>query len=199
MRNIEAMTKRTVFAVATIVVGMLVLLPIGNTAGASGRATKAAANANFIGKWVATTTSWVVTSEDLSTGTCKGTTTSIGYKLSGCRVTGDSYKFTISSGGTVVASESGTISGSTANGISSGPTGSFHYTAHRFLICVVPKLKGLTLAAAKKALHKNRCSVGLVQRAASRKVRAGRVFYSSPSAGTWKNDKAKVLLILSTG
>jgi uncharacterized delta-60 repeat protein len=49
--------------------------------------------------------------------------------------------------------------------------------------CVVPKLKGKTLRAAKRALTKAHCSVGKRTRAFSPKVGKGRVIASKPGAG----------------
>jgi PASTA domain len=192
----RAIPRRLAAAAITIAAGVIAVSPTVGTAGASGKAAQAAANANFIGKWTSTPTTWVITAENLSTGVCKGPPVG-SYKLSDCQVTGDSYKFQESYAG-VVYSYSGVISGNTSTGASIGPQGTLHYTTHRSVICVVPKLKGLTVAAAKKALHKNHCSIRVV-RSPSTRARAGRIFYSSPSAGQWANDKDKVLVDVSTG
>jgi eukaryotic-like serine/threonine-protein kinase len=65
--------------------------------------------------------------------------------------------------------------------------------------CVVPKLAGRTLAAAKAALKKAGCKTGKVTRARSRKVKRGRVISSKPKAGTSRPLGAAVALVVSRG
>jgi uncharacterized delta-60 repeat protein len=65
--------------------------------------------------------------------------------------------------------------------------------------CVVPKLKGKTLRAAKRALTKAHCSVGKRTRASSPKVGKGRVIASKPGAGRTLARGAKVGLQVSKG
>jgi len=65
--------------------------------------------------------------------------------------------------------------------------------------CIVPKLVGKTLAAAKAALKKANCTVGKVTRARSRKVKAGRVISSKPKAGVSKPAGTAVTLVVSRG
>jgi uncharacterized delta-60 repeat protein len=66
-------------------------------------------------------------------------------------------------------------------------------------LCVVPKLKGKTLRAAKRALTKAHCSVGKVTRVFSAKVKKGRVLSQKPKPGTKLNAGSKVRLTLSKG
>jgi hypothetical protein len=65
--------------------------------------------------------------------------------------------------------------------------------------CLVPKLKGKTLAAAKHALKKAACSVGKISKHKSSKVPKGTVISSSPKAGTKHKAGAKVALTVSRG
>jgi Tol biopolymer transport system component len=65
--------------------------------------------------------------------------------------------------------------------------------------CVVPKLAGKTLAAARTALRRANCKTGKVTRVKSQKVRRGRVISSRPKAGTTRPDGAAVALVVSRG
>jgi hypothetical protein len=65
--------------------------------------------------------------------------------------------------------------------------------------CVVPKLKGKTLKAAKRALRTHFCSLGKVKHAFSTRVRKGRVISQKPKPGKHLNHGAKVRLIISKG
>jgi hypothetical protein len=67
------------------------------------------------------------------------------------------------------------------------------------LSCKVPKLKGKTLAAAKKALKKAHCAPGKTSRKRSKTVRKGRVISTKPKAGKKLANGAKVKLTLSKG
>jgi serine/threonine-protein kinase len=66
-------------------------------------------------------------------------------------------------------------------------------------LCVVPKLKGKTLRAAKLALTKAKCSVGKVTKAFSATVRKGRVLSQTPKAGRKLAAGSKIGLKLSKG
>jgi uncharacterized delta-60 repeat protein len=66
-------------------------------------------------------------------------------------------------------------------------------------LCVVPKLKGKTLRAAKRALKRAHCSAGKVTRTFSAKVKKGRVISSKPRAGKKLAAGSKVRLTLSKG
>jgi hypothetical protein len=65
--------------------------------------------------------------------------------------------------------------------------------------CVVPKVTGKALGAAKHALGKAHCGVGKVRRAYSRRVAAGRVLSQSPHHGRRLVFGAKVSLVVSRG
>ena len=65
--------------------------------------------------------------------------------------------------------------------------------------CVVPKLKGKTLAASKRALRTAHCKLGKVTRRHSRSVRKGRVIAQRPKPGTRKEVGGAVAITLSRG
>jgi hypothetical protein len=65
--------------------------------------------------------------------------------------------------------------------------------------CVVPKLKGKTLSAAKRAIKAHACSVGKVKQAASRTVKKGHVISQKPKPGSRLKHGAKVNLVVSRG
>jgi hypothetical protein len=65
--------------------------------------------------------------------------------------------------------------------------------------CKVPRVRGLTLPKARKAISKANCAVGKLTKEHSRRVRKGRVISSSPSFGRIKPHGAKVALVLSRG
>jgi uncharacterized delta-60 repeat protein len=65
--------------------------------------------------------------------------------------------------------------------------------------CVVPKLKGKTLRAAKRSLTKAHCAVGKLTRSFSAKVKKGRVIASKPKPGKTLAQGAKVRLQVSKG
>lgn len=62
--------------------------------------------------------------------------------------------------------------------------------------CLVPRLKGLTPAAAKKKLRKARCGVGRIKHAKGKKRQRGRILSSSPKAGTKKAAGFRVGLVV---
>jgi len=64
--------------------------------------------------------------------------------------------------------------------------------------CVVPKVIGKELAAAKRAVRAAKCSVGKVKKAASRKPR-GKVISQTPKPGAKRAENAKVNLVVSKG
>jgi uncharacterized delta-60 repeat protein len=66
-------------------------------------------------------------------------------------------------------------------------------------LCVVPKLKGKTLRAAKKAIRRAHCSVGKVTREFSAKVKNGRVISQKPKPGKKLAAGSKVRLKVSKG
>ena len=65
-------------------------------------------------------------------------------------------------------------------------------------ICLVPKVKGKTLAAAKSALTQAHCKTGKVTKKFS-KVKKGHVISQSPKPGTNRAAGAKVNLVISKG
>jgi alpha-tubulin suppressor-like RCC1 family protein len=65
--------------------------------------------------------------------------------------------------------------------------------------CVVPKVKGKKLAAAKKAITKAHCSVGKITKAFSKKVKKGRVISQKPRPGTTLPAASLVALRVSKG
>ena len=65
--------------------------------------------------------------------------------------------------------------------------------------CVVPKLHGDSLKAAKRALRRAHCTLGKVTKKASRKVAKGHVISSRPPAGTRRKRSARIAIVLSRG
>lgn len=65
--------------------------------------------------------------------------------------------------------------------------------------CVVPKLKGLTLRKAKKALRKAHCKPGKVTHSASSKIKKGRVIRGGKHRGAVLPAGSKVKLVVSRG
>ena len=84
----------------------------------------------------------------------------------------------------------------------SSSTPVFDFATARYLgiaYCVVPKLKRATIRIARARLANNRCRLGKVRRAFSRKVRKGRVISQSPRPGRRLVDGAKVKVVVSRG
>jgi hypothetical protein len=65
--------------------------------------------------------------------------------------------------------------------------------------CVVPKVKGKSLSAAKQALKAHACSAGKIKHAFSSRVKTGRVISQSPQAGSHLKHNGKVSLTVSKG
>jgi subtilisin family serine protease len=65
--------------------------------------------------------------------------------------------------------------------------------------CSVPRLRGLTLVAAKRLLVKRGCALGRVSRVRSRRVRRGRVVAQKPAPGLRLARGARVRVVLSRG
>jgi PASTA domain len=65
--------------------------------------------------------------------------------------------------------------------------------------CLVPKVKGKTLAAARRAIVKDHCAVGKVSLARSAHVKKGHVISQSPSGGHTLRSESKVNLVVSKG
>ena len=139
------------------------------------------------------------------TGNGKGTVTSAPAGIS-CGGT-CSHAFTYGSSVTLKAKAS---SGSSFGGFTGACTGksTCSVTANqarsvtaKFTLknCVVPKVKGKSLKAAKKALKAHSCSAGKVGHAFSKKVKKGRVISTKPKAGSHLKHNAKVKLTVSKG
>jgi subtilisin family serine protease len=82
----------------------------------------------------------------------------------------------------------------------SGPVrlGPFVITA-RPPVCTVPRLRGLTMIGAKRALVKKGCRLGRISRTYSRRVRRGRIVAQRPRPGLRLRRGAKVAVVLSRG
>lgn len=65
--------------------------------------------------------------------------------------------------------------------------------------CVVPKLKGLSLKKAKKALRKAHCKPGKVAHRSSGKIKKGRVIRGGKHRGAKLPAGSKVKLVVSRG
>jgi beta-lactam-binding protein with PASTA domain len=65
--------------------------------------------------------------------------------------------------------------------------------------CVVPRLKGKTLLAARRALVRANCRLGIVRRSYSTSVRVGRVISQRPAAARRLARYARVNVVLSRG
>jgi hypothetical protein len=65
--------------------------------------------------------------------------------------------------------------------------------------CVVPKLRGKRLPAAKSALRKAHCTIGRITRRRSSTVRRGKVISSRPKAGSPHRAGTKVAITVSRG
>lgn len=65
--------------------------------------------------------------------------------------------------------------------------------------CVVPRVKGKPLAAARSAINRANCSVGRVRKAFSAKVRKRRVISQRPRPGASLPQGARVNLVVSKG
>ena len=65
--------------------------------------------------------------------------------------------------------------------------------------CLVPKLKGKRLRAAKRVISQGNCRPGRIVRRYSDRVRRGRVIAQKPAPGTQRGAGAKVKLVVSSG
>jgi hypothetical protein len=65
--------------------------------------------------------------------------------------------------------------------------------------CVVPKVTGKTLLAAKRSINSHDCSVGTIKPATSRTTKKGRVISQKPKAGTRLPHGARVNMKVSKG
>jgi serine/threonine-protein kinase len=65
--------------------------------------------------------------------------------------------------------------------------------------CVVPSVKGKTLASARAAIRAAHCQLGRVTHAYSPHVKNGRVISQKPQSGTRLPNGSKVQLVFSLG
>jgi len=65
--------------------------------------------------------------------------------------------------------------------------------------CLVPRLEGKTLTAAKRSIAVGQCSVGRIRHATSPRVEKGRVVSQRPKAGVTLGHGARVNFVVSTG
>jgi subtilisin family serine protease len=66
-------------------------------------------------------------------------------------------------------------------------------------VCTVPRLRGLTLAGAKRSLVKRGCALGRVSKTYSKRVRRGRVVGQRPGPGLRLRRGAKIAVVVSRG
>lgn len=81
-------------------------------------------------------------------------------------------------------------------------TGPADFAVARFnaiLYCIVPKVRGRTLGAARVALTKSRCKLGTLKRKYSAEVKKGRVISQRPAPRARLAELAKVNLVVSRG
>ena len=86
-----------------------------------------------------------------------------------------------------------------ARAAASNPTGVVVARRTQMRRCVVPKLRGKTLRAARTAIRRGSCRMGRVQRRFSNRVKAGRVVAQRPRAGARLAVNARVHLVVSKG
>lgn len=65
--------------------------------------------------------------------------------------------------------------------------------------CVVPRLRGKTVRAARNLLRRAHCSVGTIRRVRNRRIARGRIVRSSPPAGARRPNGTLVALFVSRG
>lgn len=84
----------------------------------------------------------------------------------------------------------------TAGGGSGNPGSPSSHNADE---CVVPKLKGMRVKAAKRAARRASCEAGRIVHRASGKPRKGRVIAQKPAAGTRLQAGTKVKIVVGSG
>lgn len=105
--------------------------------------------------------------------------------------------FTGWSGGGTCSGTTGVCQVEVANDQSVSATFTVKRSA-RVASCVVPRLHGKTVTAAKRALRAHFCSLGKIKHAFSR-MRKGRVFSEKPAQGKHLRHGARVALVVSKG
>jgi surface antigen len=153
------------------------------------------------GSWSNSPTSYA--EQWLRDGSAISSATASTYELVSADADHDlSCKVTASNAGGSASATSASVLVKAASGSGgSGPSGSSGSTGSTSSAkaCIVPKLKGLKLAKAKKRLVAHHCRAGKVTRRHSTKVKKGRVISSSPKAGAHRKNRAKVALVVSRG
>jgi serine/threonine-protein kinase len=66
-------------------------------------------------------------------------------------------------------------------------------------VCVVPNLRGKTVATAKRLLVRGHCRLGIISRRHSATVAANRILGQHPRAGTRTKAGTKVSVVVSRG
>jgi uncharacterized repeat protein (TIGR01451 family) len=138
-----------------------------------------------------------------SQGTCNNATP-VRCDL-GSMASGGTAVVTISARVTSLGTISNTaiVSSATTDPVAGNNTASLTVTAQKALTpitrCIVPKVKGKTLAMAKKAITRGHCALGKVRLAYSSKVKRGRVTSQKPAPGAHLRKGSKVNLTVSRG
>jgi plastocyanin len=96
-----------------------------------------------------------------------------------------------STGGNTGGSTGGNTGGNTG-GSTGGSTGGNPVTTR----CVVPKLKGTTIATAKRRLAKAHCALGKVTKRKGPKSKKGKVVAQAPKPGTNRPARSRVALVI---
>jgi beta-lactam-binding protein with PASTA domain len=65
--------------------------------------------------------------------------------------------------------------------------------------CIVPRLRGVTRATAKKRLKQHHCAVGKTHRKHAKHVRRGRVIHANHTTGATLETGTKISLTISSG
>jgi hypothetical protein len=102
----------------------------------------------------------------------------------------------------ILLPESGSVTLTTAPAVASCPLPGFNAASGGTggtAKCVVPSLKGKTLASAEKAIVKAHCAVGKVKKARSSHVKKGSVVSQGTGAGKSLPNGTKVGLVISKG
>jgi Tol biopolymer transport system component len=128
-----------------------------------------------------------------------GATTRLSVANSGDEANADSLDASISADGTLVAYQSDAtnlVAGDTNRRTDIFVRDTTANPPPPPVPCVVPRVVGLRLAAAKKRITRAHCAVGRVRRVRAARRRAGRVVSQSPRAGTRRPAGAKVNLVV---
>jgi phosphodiesterase/alkaline phosphatase D-like protein len=102
---------------------------------------------------------------------------------------GTSYSYRV-----VAENSAGTSAGATHTLTTPTASASGVKARSRKTVCRVPRLRGKTVKAAKRAIRRRHCRLGTVKRKRAKSVRRGRVVSQSPKPGTRRAKGAKVKL-----